>query len=877
MKPNLIKQAHYEERTASGNAFNTVIFSSGIAHDAKSLVVKIREGYNQWLPGHIESPTTFDGRGVTHVSVSLNDETYGTSWLPNAEAINLDGEEVYGGSIDLASGVLTVTHTRIKLKVSDMNSSKTNYPNPGDIIVGWRFDNHEIRSIVGEDVKEYVSGFTNIGMSVDGYYVETDVETRDFEGVHDYIMLPTVDGMTIWDWKNTYPDLTVEVILKYGTPVVYNLSPIKLPVLLGSNQYNVINDQTFDQYSPLSTITYYNDFVSTERLGTLTDSIKCVVAEELNGGFELELTYPIDGIHATELSLDSVIEAKPNDISSPQLFRIYKVDKPINGRVTYNAEHISYWLMHIPCLPFYAEDLTSAFSGLKTNALEDCPFTFWSDKNTVATYIQTEPASIRSRLGGVEGSILDTYRGEYEWDNYTVKLHQHRGSDKGVTLRYGKNITDLTAGASIENTVTGVTPYWIDDEEGVIVMLPENTVYSANADAYPFKRTIALDVSSEFEVEPTEEELRAYATKYLSQDGRSEPSSNIKVSFVALWNTPEYASIAPLEKVGLGDTVHVYYEKLGVTGTSKVIKTKYDCLKERYESIELGSVKSNLNKTISDIVSTETGDDVTTNDLQKAIDGATSKLLGTNGGYKIDILNADGQIIETRYVDSLDPSAVDTYCVWNVNGFGYFSNGDLLRTAITNDGKIVADSIMTGTLNAGLIKAGVISNNAEHPTDADNYWDLDTGNVKISFGSVKDSNGVDVGTAIQNGVTSANEYADNAAGVVSGRVSDLANDLAASNDMISSLGESVNVVRQQIRTDNDGLHVSAADSENSKAEIVITNERVSFQYGGNEVGYINQDGFNLANGVLTNTLTIGSHWVWTEDKGNNHLRLVYNP
>ena len=214
-----------------------------------------------------------------------------------------------------------------------------------------------------------------------------------------------------------------------------------------------------------------------KRVGTLTDTIKCEVEEELNGKFELVFTYPVSGIHAEDLDIDSVVMSKVNDLSDPQLFRVYEHTKPINGRITYKAEHISYQLSYIPVGPFNALDIQSALIGLKNHALEDCPFTFWTDKTTVATYEQSEPASIRSRLGGVKGSILDVYTGEYEWDNFVVKLHQNRGSNKGVTLRYGKNISDISVETTIANTVTGVMPFWKDGAYCILVTLPENTVY----------------------------------------------------------------------------------------------------------------------------------------------------------------------------------------------------------------------------------------------------------------------------------------------------------------------------------------------------------------------------------------------------------------
>ena len=190
----------------------------------------------------------------------------------------------------------------------------------------------------------------------------------------------------------------------------------------------------------------------TEGLGALSDAISCYVTEERNGMFELEMQYPVEGIHFEQISHSAQIMADAADGVTGQIFRVYKITKPLNGIVTIKAQHVSYQMSHIPVDPFTANTAAEALQGLKLHAVEDCPFEFWTDKSTTATYKQTIPESIRARLGGQAGSILDVYGGEYEWDNYTIKLHAKRGNDNGVVLRYGKNITDITQEENIENT-----------------------------------------------------------------------------------------------------------------------------------------------------------------------------------------------------------------------------------------------------------------------------------------------------------------------------------------------------------------------------------------------------------------------------------------
>ena len=254
---------------------------------------------------------------------------------------------------------------------------------------------------------------------------------------------------------------------------------------------------------------------TTNGLGVLADSPRCEVTEERNGPYELEMDYPIDGQHFSEITHSAIIYAVPADGKAPQPFRIYDITKPLDGLCTIYAEHISYQLAHIPVTPFgRCTSVASALQGLKTNAAETCPFTFWTDKASTGTFEVKEPVSIREMLGGTRGSILDAFGGgEYEWDGYTVKLYQHRGHDKGVTIRYGRNLTDLKQDEAIDSTVTGIYPFWSDDNSGTLVTLPEKVLHSENADNFPYVRTVVVDASSEFQEAPTETQLRDFGTR----------------------------------------------------------------------------------------------------------------------------------------------------------------------------------------------------------------------------------------------------------------------------------------------------------------------------------------------------------------------------
>lgn len=499
---------------------------------------------------------------------------------------------------------------------------------------------------------------------------------------------------------------------------------------------------------------------TTNGIGRLSDAISCTVTEERNGLYELEMEYPINGQHYSDIAIRSIISAVPCDGGSIQAFRVYKISKPISGRVAIYARHISYDLSKNTAMPFSIAASPSAcastLSGLKSHAVETCPFTFWTDVTTAGSYAQPVPASIRSRLGGVEGSVLDQFGGEYEWDNFSVKLHRQRGTlavNNGITLRYGKNITDITQEENIADTATGVVPYWTDID-GNIVTLPEKAVYSPNASKYSQKLTVPLDLSDNWEEAPTVAELRTAAQVVANASDFGVPKVSIEVSFVALWQTEEYKDIAPLQRVRLCDEVTVSFERLGVDAVAKVVKTEYDVLAERYRSIQIGSIRSNLATTLNDQTAQTLREiEAQAVSTSQAINNAT-KWLTSAGGYVIAIKNTDGTWKELIFSNMTDPYNSNAKILRiNNNGIGFSLNGmnGTFRNAWTIDGNLVADFITTGTMSAARIKGGTLqlggNNNANGILQILNAsgteigrWDVSGINVKagsINLGSGK--------------------------------------------------------------------------------------------------------------------------------------------
>lgn len=485
---------------------------------------------------------------------------------------------------------------------------------------------------------------------------------------------------------------------------------------------------------------------TTNGLGSL-DPTSCVVTEERNGQYELECVVPVESPHFSEIHNNMILVVVPGDggsvhpVSQRQAFRIYHVTEPLNGLVTLSARHISYDLSYNTVMPtINAGSITTAFSAIVANMVETNRFTFGTDKSTAATFKVNVPQTARQLLGGQSGSILDVYGGEYQWDNWRVCLWNQRGTDTDVTLRYGKNITDLTQEENLENVVTGIVPYWASEDE--TLTLPEKSIDSQYASQYPYKRTVPVDFSSEWEEKPPVASLRSRAQSYVTANRLGIPKVSIKVSFVALWQTEEYKDIAPLERVHLCDTVGVVFEKYGINTRAEVIKTEWDCLAERYLSIELGEPRANFARTIVNMNDQTTQEIVEAKtDMQKAIDAATAAITGVNGGHIKINSTSDGKPYEILIMDNEDASQAVTVWRYNLAGWGVSTNGingpySLAATLNSQYGaSINANYIIVGTMLADRIRGGLLQSN-DSEISPNFKLNLVTGDLTMKKGSI---------------------------------------------------------------------------------------------------------------------------------------------
>lgn len=332
--------------------------------------------------------------------------------------------------------------------------------------------------------------------------------------------------------------------------------------------------------------------------GFLKDCISCKVTEELNRTYEAELTVPYDSIRTVQVGIyevpaepDMCLKLKAGDGRESQLFRIYRITKPLNGIVKIYAQHISYDLALNPVESINLSNVTvsRALSRLLSAARYNHNFTAETDKMTRSNLQILKPHSVREILGGIDGSILDNFGGEFEFDNFKVKLWNARGSNSGVTIYYGKNLTDFNIDTNIQNTYTGVYPFAEVEDE--IVTIPQGVIETTTFSNYAEPRILVLDLSDKFETLPTSQQVENAALNYMNSNGIDNVYQNLKINFIQLWNTEEYKHMAGLEKVNIGDTITVRYFRLGINAQAKVVKTVYNSLTEQYESVEIGTPK----------------------------------------------------------------------------------------------------------------------------------------------------------------------------------------------------------------------------------------------------------------------------------------------
>lgn len=464
---------------------------------------------------------------------------------------------------------------------------------------------------------------------------------------------------------------------------------------------------------------------STNGLGVLSDPISCTVTEELNGSFELELEYPVDGRHYKEIKMRRIILAKPNPYTNAQPFRIYAISKPINQVVTVNAAHISYDLSGIPVKPFKATSANDAFTALKNNSEVDNPFSFSTTVTNPGEVEVEVPTSLRSILGN---NIQRAYPGEYEFDEYMVYLHPKRGYNRGFKIKYGKNMTDLKQDENISNVCTGIYPFWygeLRDENGELVekimrTLPEKIVKVEGT--FDFERIDVVDAGTELREDPDEATLRAFAVDYIKKNNVGVPDVNMDVSFIQLSRSAEYSNYTGNETIKLGDIVDVDFLEIGISAESTCVKTVYDAVIDQYENVELGKIASRITTSISE----------SNKEFSDTIQSQKKDFDAVIGTIKIGMAEIDQALIEKADISYLNANfakITDGYIDNAVIKDGTLGTAKIEDAAITNAkiGKLAVDT--ANIKDAAITNAKIDNLNADKITAGDISADRISTNV----------------------------------------------------------------------------------------------------------------------------------------------------
>ena len=367
-------------------------------------------------------------------------------------------------------------------------------------------------------------------------------------------------------------------------------------------------------------------------LGQITDCQKAVVTEELNGDFTAEMIVPytspvypllmvdrIVGLHVPRRVVNQVWEG------GKQPFRIVSVSKPMAGLVTVKLEHVSAQLKKVIMkrwVPSSTQYISGNFKALpREGSLDDFSFAFNitgfdPTSHTVGYPSIKTPRTCREYLQGKEGSITDKYHcdwifGGYDLGYWQVTAVDRRGVDSGLRIRYGYNMRDLKQDESVANVWTGLFVYWKKEVDGVEQYVEaSDAAYSQYAGYYAFERIQLMDVSNEFETQPTAAQLLTWAQNYVDRNNYGVPAVSVTIDYGSAAGSTGY--VVPIadgtrdQDLYLGDTVHIDYAALGIDLAARVQKYTYDSIHEKYLTVDVGTVKPSITKSLA-AVFRETG------------------------------------------------------------------------------------------------------------------------------------------------------------------------------------------------------------------------------------------------------------------------------
>ena len=351
-------------------------------------------------------------------------------------------------------------------------------------------------------------------------------------------------------------------------------------------------------------------------LGEISDAYKVTVTRERNGNYDLYIKYPVNGRFASIFKEEMKIKSDAGKRTKWQTFEINRIVKNSSEHIEIYARHISMRTSDIALKPIVKASNITAEAALrlwKDNLVGDDVFDVSSDIQTTGniSWEVDKVESARKALGGVSGSILDVFGGEYEFDNNLIILHKQMGRKAPTVLEYGRNLLSVEEERLLNGNYTSIYPFArytpsnngsSEESKEVLVTLPEHIIDSSYLRLYAQRRISLVDFSSKFDDKhpPTAEKLRSLAQSYIKSNNIGAPKISTEVSYVDLSQTLDYQDFGVMEEVELCDIIPLYYPQFDITTTTeKVVKVVYDVYTDSNEEITLGTIGQSLSSSMT--------------------------------------------------------------------------------------------------------------------------------------------------------------------------------------------------------------------------------------------------------------------------------------
>lgn len=475
-------------------------------------------------------------------------------------------------------------------------------------------------------------------------------------------------------------------------------------------------------------------------IGVLDANIyEAEVEEILNGLYVFTFSYPLFAPHGIEIDGMCIVKVPTPD--GDQLFRV-ATPQPSMGELRVQCYHIFYDLTEnlIEDIFITAEGGYAAVNRISKGCQYMHPFTFYSDIQKVASSRLVRKNPVEALLDtGQDNSFINRWGGELKRDNFDVKMLANRGIDRGVVIQHKKDLLGYEGKVDWKSPITRIMPKGFNG-----LLLPEKYIDSPNMKKYPYPkiRVVEFDhikaaigeYADDEDAIPLEEAyrlLRESAQAMYTIQKADQPRATYEILFQELSQTEEYKDYAILQRVYMGDIVTVIHEEDNLKIQAKVISYKYDPLKKEYISLTIGNHKetfTDVSGKIDQMVDQLRDEMPSPSSLIEAAKASATSLINSGFGGNVRVYPERILIMDTA-----NEKTAQKVWQWNVNGLGYSSTGvnGPYGTAITRDGRIVADFITAGKLTGDIIRGGEISGATLRTDNGANYVHINKQYIRL--------------------------------------------------------------------------------------------------------------------------------------------------